>query len=153
MKQIATSTDKPIRRRGASRIKVLSLFLLVLLLGLVFDLRGGGQNTVQSEILTQMSNFDSFPSDDQPLSPEEEKRIAARNVDRQKRMVADAEKLLTLATELNDEVKCANTGILTPQQARKVNEMEKLAHSVKEKMSSPVVPTMSAQTPYSAVYR
>jgi hypothetical protein len=69
---------------------------------------------------------------------EEEKRLRALNAERQKSLVADANKLLKLARELDAEVSAANLDSLTPAQLRKVVEIEKLAHSVKEKMSTSV---------------
>ncbi len=57
------------------------------------------------------------------------------NQERQKQMVADANKLLKLATELNDEISAANRGTLTPDQLRKIAKIEKLARSVKERMT------------------
>jgi hypothetical protein len=46
--------------------------------------------------------------------------------------------LLKLARELEDEVSRTNPGSLTPDQLRKVAEIEKLARGVKDKMSTPV---------------
>lgn len=66
---------------------------------------------------------------------EKEKQLRALNAQRQKAMVSDAAKLLQLATELNAEVASGNSGSLTPSQLRKVAAIEKLARSVKEKMS------------------
>jgi len=77
-------------------------------------------------------------------SPEDERRTTAimtesqlreLNLERQKQMVADANKLLKLATELNDEISAANRGTLTPDQLRKIAKIEKLARSVKERMT------------------
>jgi len=69
---------------------------------------------------------------------EADQKLRALNDARQKSMVADAAKLLKLAGELNAEVGSANPGTLTPAELRKVAEIEKLAHNVKEKMSYPV---------------
>jgi len=63
-----------------------------------------------------------------------EKRLLALNIERQKQMVADANKLLRLTKELNEEVAASNTGTFTAEQLRKVAEIEKLARSVKERM-------------------
>jgi hypothetical protein len=52
-------------------------------------------------------------------------------------MVADAAKLLKLAQALNDEL-AAQPGDPTPAQLRKMAEIEKLARSVKEDMSTSV---------------
>ncbi len=49
-------------------------------------------------------------------------------------MVADTDKLVKLVAELNDEVNRSNTRSLTSQQLRMVSEIEKLAHSIRDKM-------------------
>ncbi len=69
---------------------------------------------------------------------QDEKRLRALNTARQKSMVNDTQKLLQLATELNAEIAAANDGTLTVAQLRKIAEIEKLARSVKEKMSTSV---------------
>lgn len=69
---------------------------------------------------------------------EEEKLLRALNADRQKSMVSDANKLLRLVNELNSEIAHNNPDLLTPSQLRKMAEIEKLAHSVKDKMSTSV---------------
>lgn len=63
------------------------------------------------------------------------RRIRALNIQRQKQMLADADKLLKLAQELNDEVAKANSGVLTPDELRKVADIEKLARDVRQKMT------------------
>lgn len=68
----------------------------------------------------------------------EEKRLKAMNALRQKSMLADADKLLKLATELNAEVNGTQAGNLTEEQLRKVAQIEKLARSVREKMCTSV---------------
>ena len=79
------------------------------------------------------------------------KMAQAHNADRQKKLVADTNKLLNLATELNAELSHANIASLTPDQVRKVAEMKKLAHSVREKMSTAW--TEPAPSSFSIVYR
>ena len=81
-----------------------------------------------------------------------EKRLRALNTERQKQMVADAGKLLKLAKELNDEVAASNTGSLTPEQLRKIAEIEKLARSVKERMTAGGVQSQPALTAPSFAY-
>jgi hypothetical protein len=63
-------------------------------------------------------------------------REMARRVslERQGRMKADSEKLLRLAAELKDSVEKSNGNILSVEIVKKAQEIEKLAHSVKEKM-------------------
>jgi hypothetical protein len=73
----------------------------------------------------------------------EAKRLNALNAERQKNMVADTDKLVKLAAELNEEVNGKDLGQLTADQLRKVAEIEKLAHSIREKMSTSVRPPPS----------
>jgi hypothetical protein len=63
------------------------------------------------------------------------RQIRALNADRQKSMVSDTEKLLRLAKELNEEIARGNGEALSAAQVRKLAEIEKLAHNVKQKMS------------------
>jgi len=71
-------------------------------------------------------------------SIQNEKMLRALNADRQKSLVADTDRLLRLVNELNAEISRANPESLTPAQLRKVAEIEKLAHNVKDKMSTSV---------------
>jgi hypothetical protein len=75
---------------------------------------------------------------DPQSSVEDEKRLRLLNADRQKSMVADTNRLLKLAQELDAEVGSANSDALNPAQLRKVAEIEKLAHNIREKMSTSV---------------
>jgi len=77
----------------------------------------------------------------------EERRLRALNIERQKRMVADTNKLLTLAKELNDEVASTNTGSFTVDQLRKIGEIEKLARSVRERMAAGVAEVPNVPSP------
>ena len=63
------------------------------------------------------------------------KRIRAMNADRQKSMVSDADKLVKLARQLDAEIASNTTDALTPEELRKVAEIEKLARNVKAKMA------------------
>jgi hypothetical protein len=73
----------------------------------------------------------------------EAKRLNALNADRQKTMVAETNKLVKLAEELNEEVNGKDLGQLSEDQLRKVAEIEKLARSIREKMSTSVRPAPS----------
>ena len=113
--------------------------------------------------LPLLSQFPQFPSgrgdrsgqhypdggvggDQGPNSPEK-KRIQMLNADRQRALVSDAQKLLKLAKELNEEVAQSETGTMTGGQLHKVEEIGKLAKSVKEKMSYGVGGFPSATPP------
>jgi hypothetical protein len=59
-----------------------------------------------------------------------------RNIERQKRMVADANKIVELAQEINADVDKGDKSALSPTEAKKAEEIEKLAKGVKERMKS-----------------
>ncbi len=74
-------------------------------------------------------------SDAPAISPQLEQQMAdRRNVDRQKALEADTQKLLALAQQLHDEVAKTNKDQLSIAVVKKSEEIEKLARSVKEKM-------------------
>jgi hypothetical protein len=73
------------------------------------------------------------PRDERTASMEEE-QAKMRNIERQKRLVEDTAKLLELANELKAEVDKSDKNTLSLDVVRKADEIEKLAHSVKEKM-------------------
>jgi hypothetical protein len=58
----------------------------------------------------------------------------ARNNERQKRLVADTERLVKLAGELQADVDKSTKDTLSVDVIRKADEIEKLAHNVKERM-------------------
>ena len=64
----------------------------------------------------------------------EEQQARMRNNERQKQLVDDTAKLLCLANELKTEVDKSSKDTLSLDVVRKADEIEKLAHSVKEKM-------------------
>lgn len=79
----------------------------------------------------------------QPTSPEDqakaklERDMAKKaNQERQAALKRDTERLLKLATELKDYVDKTNENVLSFDVVKKAEEIEKLAHSVKEKMKA-----------------
>jgi hypothetical protein len=115
----------------------------LLLLALLLAVPSGAQN---GSLTTQnggtLRPYGQMPSADDNVSPGDplwaEKQLRLLNADRQKAIVADTNKLLKLAQELDAEIGSTNPDSLTPGQLRKIAEIEKLARSVKEKMSTPV---------------
>lgn len=66
-----------------------------------------------------------------------EKEMAKRaNEERQAQLKRDTEKLLSLATDLKTYVDKTNANILSLDVIKKAEEIEKLAHSVKDKMKA-----------------
>ncbi len=57
-----------------------------------------------------------------------------RNEERQKQLVKDTDKLLSLATDLKSEVSKTNKDVLSVEVVKKAEEIEKLAKSVKDRM-------------------
>lgn len=75
------------------------------------------------------------PEDPDPMAPHrDQKQAELRNADRQKRLVADTDKLLALATDLKEQVDKSTKDTLSVDVIKKADEIEKLAHSVKERM-------------------
>ncbi len=75
---------------------------------------------------------------DQQPSAEEQRRAREqereRNKERQATLKRDTDKLFALATELKEYVDKTNENVLSVDVLRKAEEIEKLAHSVKQKM-------------------
>ena len=102
----------------------------------------------------------NFPqrSDIGPLTADEydpvmtERRLRALNMERQKEMVSDTNKLLKLARELNTEVAGQKSDTLTPDQLHKIAEIEKLARNVRDRMASAVGEAQSGIPPATIVY-
>jgi type VI protein secretion system component VasF len=74
-------------------------------------------------------------NDDDPMARHMQEQLArSRNNQRQQQMVADAAKLLDLATQLKAEVDKSNKDTLSLSVVKKADEIEKLAKSVRDKM-------------------
>ena len=144
----AVESRRPARRIRAAR----AVAAMILFAGVAPIVNGQNQgnnsnnnssNQNRSNPVPQILNEPNFGNYDTVFV---ERRLHALNVERQKQLVADTNKLVKLAQELHDEVAVANTGAWTPEQLHKIGEMEKLARSVKERMTtavgetSPMVP-------------
>jgi hypothetical protein len=89
----------------------------------------------QSQQIPGMPQKPGMPGENDPVNPSrEEQQAKLRNTDRQKRLVADTDKLLTLATDLKQQVDKSTKDTLSVDVIKKADEIEKLAHSVKERM-------------------
>ncbi len=71
---------------------------------------------------------------DIPSPDRQEKLGDMRNAERQKRLVDDTNKLLELATQLKADVDKTNKNVLSIDVIKRADEIEKLAHAVKERM-------------------
>ena len=81
-----------------------------------------------------------------------QRRLRALNMERQKELVSDTNKLLKLARELNIEVASQKSDTLTPEQLHKIAEIEKLARNVKERMTAAVGGPQSGFPPPEILY-
>lgn len=81
-----------------------------------------------------------------------QRRLRVLNMERQKELVADTNKLLKLARELNVEVASQKSEALTPEQLHKIAEIEKLARNVKERMTAAVGEPQSTFPPPQILY-
>ena len=82
--------------------------------------------------------------DNQQPTPEDEARekmehdmAKKANQQRQAELRRDTDQLLKLATELKQYVDKTNENVMSMEVIKKAEEIEKLAHSVKEKMKGP----------------
>jgi hypothetical protein len=93
---------------------------------------GQGADTAASRNRTSLP---PVPGDDPTISPlTEEEQAKLRNADRQKKLQDDTAKLLSLANELKADVDKSTKDTLSLDVVRKADEIEKLAHNVKERM-------------------
>lgn len=112
----------------------------MILLGAGGGAQRGGESAAQT-VPAPMPPGAGFPPLARPggegiaISPElARKQEQVRNTERQKRLVQDTDKLLALATDLKQEVDKTNKDVLSVEVIKKAEEIEKLAHSVKERM-------------------
>ena len=68
---------------------------------------------------------------DRRANTERLKRLSA---DRQKQLTRDGERLLVLVSDLKAEVDSESSDTMSATEAKKADQIEKLAHSVKDKM-------------------
>jgi hypothetical protein len=77
------------------------------------------------------------PSQQDPAKSKLERDMAKKaSQERQAALKRDTDKLYKLATELKDYVDKTNENVLSLEVVKKAEEIEKLAHSVKEKMKA-----------------
>lgn len=88
----------------------------------------------------QMYPAQSLPWSNQPhgmSQPDIMRRMEQQRMritERQKRLVADTDRLVALSTALKEQVDEANKDILSLDMIKKADEIEKLAHNVKERI-------------------
>jgi len=122
------------------RFKSFALALFFLLMPTVLAAQSSVQNPMQAPIqIPRLGPTPGLDSDDRENEQRAklEKDIAKKaNRDRQAQLQRDADSLLKLANELKHYVDKSNENTLSLDVVKKAEEIEKLAHSVKEKMKA-----------------
>lgn len=75
--------------------------------------------------------------EEQPTTRAQQEMAKKANQQRQAELKRDTEKLFQLATELKQYVDRTNEDVLSLDVLKKAEEIEKLAHNVKERMKGP----------------
>lgn len=119
-------------RWGIAGAGFAGLILFAGLLGRAQYGQTGSSIPLQNQVGSRSGGFGTITETDSVFG---EKRLRAMNAERQKSMKADTDKLLKLARQLDAEIASNPTDELTPEERRKVAEIEKLARNVKNKMA------------------
>jgi len=122
------------------RLKPFALAVLLLLIMSELSMTSLGQNSGQGP--AQIPGLGSSPGSppDERENPEHakiEREMAKKaNRERQAQLQRDTDNLLKLANQLKQYVDKSNENTLSLDVVKKAEEIEKLAHSVKEKMKA-----------------
>jgi hypothetical protein len=122
------------------RLTSFALAALLLLITPVLSVPSFSQNSGQAPAqIPGLSSSPSLPPDerDNPERAKLERELAKKvNRERQAQLQRDTDNLLKLATQLKQYVDKSNENTLSLDVVKKAEEIEKLAHSVKEKMKA-----------------
>jgi hypothetical protein len=110
--------------------RIACTFLICILFLIAGSAKGFGQRTGPPGPPIRTDTGDNDDSQ-QRIAREAAKKA---NEDRQAALKNDTEKLVKLAAELKEYVEKSNSDILSLDVIKKADQIEKLAHSVKEKM-------------------
>jgi hypothetical protein len=119
---------------SSTRKVSLALVMFAALAGTAQVQKPGQQNHSQ---MPHNQNVPGFPDRNDTIGmPDKvtDQQTKVRNDDRQKRLVADSNKLLELATQLHNDVAKTDKNILSIDVVHRAEEIERLARSVKERM-------------------
>ena len=106
--------------------------LVLIMVVLFFSLSMAAQN--QRIPPSQLPDNQNPSQEDEARSKLEKEMAKKANQERQAALRKDTDKLLKLATELKEYVDKTNENMLSMDVVKKAEEIEKLAHSVKDKM-------------------
>lgn len=112
--------------------------LVAFIVGLLVFTLGLGFARAQNPRLPPVhpAPLEQAPAEDESKVKLEHDMAKRANQERQANLKRDTDKLLKLATELKDYVDKTNENMLSLDVVKKAEEIEKLAHSVKDKMKA-----------------
>ena len=117
-----------------SRLPQILVWIAVLALGLLCG-TGAVAQVADSQIPDASVSGVQHQQREDPLLTEQKRELAKKqNERRQQDLKKDTDKLLELATELKQYVDKTNENIISIDVIKKAEQIEKLAHAVKEKM-------------------
>jgi hypothetical protein len=126
----AKDTGKLLRRGFAAGIVVFAA------LGATYELRSQQPTNPNRSILLPQVNRPPDANEQMAMHEQNAKKanFDAANLERKRQIADDSAKLLKLASDLKSEVDKTSKDTLSLGVIRKADEIEKLAHNVKEKM-------------------
>lgn len=133
----------PTRHRATSLLSIMCLFCCLMFCPVITQTLRGQQNSPSPLPFPPVPNAPGDASGSPPSEVDEAREKVARdaakkaNLQRQAAIKNDTDKLLKLATELKADVDKSNENLLSMNVVKKAEEIEKLAHSVKDKMKGP----------------
>lgn len=136
--------------KGSSLGRTSGALVLVIAMGFAFYPIAVGGRQVQRNPVFQLPGSTAPGTLEDPNGDNDvdaERLLNVLNAERQKSMVSDTDKLLRLVNNLNGEIERNDPGVLSSNQLRKVAEIEKLAHTIKDKMSYSVRGTAPYRPP------
>jgi hypothetical protein len=131
------AVDEAWKRPGLKGVRFLTCFAALGMLGcaVMIGQQAPMPNPDKPYLLPEANRL---PDANQQMEMREQQakaqNFAAANAERKKQIADDSTKLLKLATDLKTEVDKTTKDTLSLSVIRKADEIEKLAHSVKEKM-------------------
>lgn len=133
--QIDAEHESATARLIFSHRRAMIVAFLAILTTLASAAQNGGQNPDKS---IHDPSLTALPDANTQMQMREKKNkdqnFAAANTERKKQITDDSAKLLQLATDLKAEVDKTTKDTLSLAVIRKADEIERLAHNVKEKM-------------------
>jgi len=118
------------------RFKLFALAVLLLSITPAFTVPSFGQNPVPVPRLGPNPGIAPDTAEDENRAKLEKDIAKKANRERQAQLQRDTDNLLKLANELKQSVDKSNENTLSLDVVKKAEEIEKLAHSVKEKMKA-----------------